>query len=63
MKKIKDNIIVISSIAGAIITLFALYELLKKKKEGLYQKIKEIKINKDTTIVVQKKKKGKGDKK
>jgi len=63
MQKIKDNIIVISSIAGAIITLFALYELLKKKKEGLYQKIKEIKINKDTTIVVQKKKKGKGDKK
>ena len=31
IKRFKDQVIIFSSIAGAIITLFALYELLKKK--------------------------------
>lgn len=55
INKIKDNIILISSIAGAVITIFAFYELLKKKKNEVYQKIKEVKVDKDTRIIVEKK--------
>jgi hypothetical protein len=54
---LKDNIVVISSIAGALITIFSLYELLKKKKDSLYQKIKQVNVNADTRVVVEKKKK------
>jgi hypothetical protein len=57
VSKIKDNAILISAIAGAIITIITLLEILKKKKEGLYQRIKEIKVSKDTRVVVEKKKK------
>ncbi|MBW2963863.1 hypothetical protein KY363_00235 [Candidatus Woesearchaeota archaeon] len=56
ISKVKDNALLISAIAGALIASFTLWEVLKKKKEGLYQKIKEVKINKDTKIVVQKRK-------
>ncbi len=41
---LKENALIISAIAGSVLTLFALYELIKKKQEGLYKKIKEIKI-------------------
>lgn len=54
---LKDNALIISSIAGALIALFTLFEILKKKKEQLYQKIKEVNINGDTKIVVKKKRK------
>lgn len=56
ISKLKDNALLISAIAGAVIASFTLWEVLKKKKEGLYQKIREIKVNKDTKIVVQKRK-------
>jgi hypothetical protein len=49
--KLKDNSVLFSTIAGAIITFFTLYELLKKKKENLKETIvsmkkKEVKENK-----------------
>jgi len=40
--KIKENAVFFSAIAGAILTFFTLYELLKKKKERLEVKIKEM---------------------
>lgn len=43
-QKLKDNAVLFSTIAGAIITFFTLYELLKKKKETLSEKIKSIKV-------------------
>ncbi|MDO8642288.1 MAG: hypothetical protein Q7R76_01705 [Candidatus Woesearchaeota archaeon] len=43
MSVIRDNIIFISAIAGGIVTIFAGYELLKKKQQGIVEKIKEIK--------------------
>jgi hypothetical protein len=43
-QKLKDNAVLFSTLAGAIITFFTLYELLKKKKETLKQTIKSIKI-------------------
>jgi hypothetical protein len=52
---LKDNAVLISTIAGSIIASFSLFELLKKKKDHLYETIKEIKINKDTKVVVEKK--------
>ena len=51
----RNNLLLISTTLGAIITLFAFVELMKKKKEGVYKKIKEFKINNDTKIVVEKK--------
>ena len=42
--KIKDNAVLFSTLAGAIITFFTLYELLKRKKENLKEKIKSINI-------------------
>ncbi|VVB80015.1 Uncharacterised protein [uncultured archaeon] len=43
-QKLKDNAVLFSTLAGAIITFFTLYELLKKKKENIKQTIKSIKI-------------------
>lgn len=43
-QKLKDNAVLFSTLAGAIITFFTLYELLKKKKEHISQKIKSIKV-------------------
>ena len=39
----KENAIVISTLAGALVTLFTLYEILKKKKEGLHQTLNVLK--------------------
>lgn len=60
--KIRENLLLISTTVGAVVTLFAFYELLKKKKESVYKKIKEFKVNKDTRIVVEKKTENEGKK-
>jgi hypothetical protein len=46
INKLKDYALIFSTIAGSIITLFALYELLKKKREHITETITE-KIKKD----------------
>ncbi len=61
MSVIRDNIIFISAIAGGIVTIFAGYELLKKKQQGIVEKIKEIKTK--TNANREKKKAGKEKKK
>jgi hypothetical protein len=43
-QKLKENAVLFSTLAGAIITFFTLYELLKRKKEHLSEKIKSIKV-------------------
>jgi len=68
LMKIKDQAVLISTLSGAVIASFTLYELLKKKKDALYRKVKELKIDKSTKITVEKKdepkpKKGKKKKK
>ncbi|PIN70137.1 hypothetical protein COV93_02675 [Candidatus Woesearchaeota archaeon CG11_big_fil_rev_8_21_14_0_20_43_8] len=63
LAKIKDNIVIISAIAGAFITLLTLYEILKKKKDSLYERIKEVKVSDDTKIVVEQKKSSRKKKK
>lgn len=42
--KLKDNAVLFSTLAGAIITFFTLYELLKRKKEHLKETIKSIHV-------------------
>lgn len=54
---LKDNAVLISTIAGAVIAFFSLIELLKKKKDSIYQTIAEMKVDKNTKIVVEKKSK------
>lgn len=44
--RIKDNAVLFSAIAGAVLTFFALYELLKNKKERISTHIKEIEVKK-----------------
>jgi len=56
MNVLQDNALVISTIAGAIIAIFTLFEVVKSKKDALYKKIKEVKVDKDTKIVVKQKK-------
>lgn len=46
LQKIKDNLVLISGIAAAIITLFSFYELMKNKHKTIYKKVTEIKIGK-----------------
>jgi multidrug resistance efflux pump len=60
---LKDNAAIISAILASLVAFFTLYEILKKKKEHLYEKIKEMKINKDTRVVLEKKVKSKKSKK
>ena len=43
LDSIKNNLVLISSMAASIITLFAFYELLKKKKGGVSKKVAEVK--------------------
>ena len=50
----KDKALIISTIVGAILASFALYELLKRKKDELYHKVKEVKIDKSTKLTVEK---------
>ncbi len=45
--KVKDNLVLISSTAASIITLFALFEILKRKKESLSKKVMEVKVTID----------------
>ncbi|MBI4453988.1 hypothetical protein HY636_05070 [Candidatus Woesearchaeota archaeon] len=59
---LRENALLISTFAGSLIALFTLIEILKKKKESLYQKIKEVKVDKNTRIVVEKKQNEKQDK-
>lgn len=49
---IKDNILLISTLAGAMITLYTFYEFVKRKQKGLYKKIKEFKVDPNTKIEV-----------
>ncbi len=56
--KIRNNILLISSLAGAILTLFAFFEFVKRKQHGIYKKIKEFRVDKNTKIEVHKKKEG-----
>lgn len=53
---LKDNVLLISTLAGAILTLFAFIEFVRKKHAGIYQKIKEFNVDKNTKIEVHKKK-------
>lgn len=53
---LKDNVLLISTLAGAILTLFAFIEFVRKKQAGIYQKIKEFKVDQNTRIEVHKKK-------
>ncbi len=57
MGVIKENAVLISTIAGAMIAIFSLFEILKNKKDSLYKKIKEVRVDDNTRIVVEKKKK------
>jgi hypothetical protein len=59
---LKENAVLISTIAGSIVAMFTLFELLKKKKESLYEKIKEVKLNKETRVIVERKRKPKQEK-
>jgi len=54
MKRFKEHLIIFSSIAGAIITFFALYELLKKKSSEVASTIGNIKPKKEEPKVEQK---------
>jgi len=60
---LRENALLISTFAGSLIALFTLIEILKKKKESLYQKIKEVRVDKNTRIVVEKKQNDKQSKK
>lgn len=60
---LRENALLISTFAGSLIALFTLIEILKKKKESLYQKIKEVRVDKNTRIVVEKKPNDKQSKK
>ncbi|MBW2971839.1 hypothetical protein KY359_02270 [Candidatus Woesearchaeota archaeon] len=39
--KLKDNALIISAIAGAVVTSITLFELLRKKQQGIYEKIRK----------------------
>ena len=45
LSKLKDNAVVFSTIAGALIAFFTLYELLKKKSTTVVNKVKEVNVN------------------
>ncbi len=47
VENVRANLILISSIAASIITLFTFYEVMKKKKEGLSKKMMEVKVTFD----------------
>jgi hypothetical protein len=54
MGKLRENAVLFSTIAGAIVTFFTLYELLKKKSSKIVEKVQTVKV---TTTTVGKKKK------
>lgn len=53
INKVKDNIIVISAIAASLMTLFGLYEIIKKKQEKVYTKIKEVKVGESSKKIIE----------
>lgn len=59
LDKLKDNILIISAIAGALLTIFSFYEILRQKQKNIVQKIHEVKITKETKVFLKPKKKGK----
>ena len=52
--KLRENAVLFSTIAGALVTFFTLYELLKKKSSKIVEKVQTVKV---TTTTVGKKKK------
>ncbi len=54
MGKLRENAVLFSTIAGALVTFFTLYELLKKKSSKIVEKVQTVKV---TTTTVGKKKK------
>jgi len=54
MQVVKDNLVLISTMAGALITIFSFYEVLKKKKDSLKESLKSSKPDK---VAPEKKKK------
>ncbi len=44
LSKIKNNAVTFSAIAGALLTLFAVYELLKKKSEVVINKVQSVSV-------------------
>jgi len=60
LSKMKDNALIFSTIAGALIMIFTVYELLKKKSENIITRVKTIK---ETKITETKKKPKKDSKK
>jgi hypothetical protein len=54
--KLEDNILLISTFAGAFITLLTFYEIMKRKQAKLYKKIKEFQINPTTKVEVHQRK-------
>lgn len=59
IEKIQDNFLLLSTLAGAIITFITLWEILKKQKDTIYEKIKEVQVSEDTKIEVKRKRKNK----
>ena len=56
---IKDNAILITTLLGSIMAMVTFFELVKKKKEALYQKVKSMKIDKDTRVTIETKEENK----
>lgn len=48
---VRSNLILFSSMAGAVITLFTLHEILKKKQESLGKKMMEVKVTFEKKMV------------
>lgn len=55
MGKLRENAVLFSTIAGALVTFFTLYELLKKKSSKIVEKVQTVKVT--TTTIGKKKKK------
>lgn len=54
LQKIKDNLLLISGIATAIITMISFYELMKKKKQDIVQTVKSVRIGNTAQVIVEK---------
>ncbi len=61
LARIREEILIFSTIAGAVITLFTFYEVMKKKQEIVYKRMKEIKVTKNTNVVENKKEEAKDE--
>ncbi len=54
LQKIKDNLLLISGIATAIITMISFYELMKKKKQDIVQTVKSVRIGNTSQVIIEK---------